>query len=69
MDTITPAAIIAPFLSLIMSGQFGYLTSRSKVAGVINDKKDIRIEPFKDIIRSRSGVAAAARTNENCKIE
>ena len=45
-----------------MSGQFGYLTSRSNVAGVINDKKDIRIEPFKDIIRSRSGVAAAART-------
>ena len=54
--------MIIPFLILWKDEQFGYLTNISNVAGVIKDKKAMIIDPFKDMIKSISGVAAAART-------
>ena len=66
IETIIPQKIIVPFLILWKAEQFGYLTNISNVAGVIKDRNAIITDPFKDMIKSISGVAAAARTGKYC---
>ena len=50
------------FFSLMRFEQLGYFTNKSKTAGVIKDKTAIIMAPSNEIIRSKSGVAAATRT-------
>ena len=67
MDPMTPNRIIVQFLTCTNFEQLGCFTKRSKTDGVIQDRKDITIAPFKEIIKSKSGVIAAA-TTKGCQM-
>ena len=56
------------FFSFTRFEQLGLCTSKSKTAGVIKDRNDINMAPFREIIRSRSGVVATARTENKVYI-
>ena len=59
---------MAAFFSLMIFEQLGYFTNKSKTAGVIRDKTAIIIAPSNEIIKSKSGVAAATITEIKNKL-
>ena len=62
IDPNTPNTIIDQFLIMIHFEQLGNFTNKSNVDGVINDRNDITMAPFSEMIKSKSGDIAATRT-------
>ena len=60
--------MMAAFFNLMRFEQLGYFTNKSKTAGVIKDKTAMIITPSNEIIKSKSGVAAATRTEIKNKL-